>query len=191
MILCASTSSPLASVAILSDQGEVIAAGSGEAPRAASGAVIRLTEDALVSAGITWTDICRFVVDVGPGSFTGTKVGMTMIKLWAHSRGCLVAGVSSFDLVDAAANVAIPQNKSDVVVRVAGEQGVVRKYSEVDFPVRGYSKLSDPEYPLASNVQKVFAKLNWVETQNLLPQYIAEPNISLPKNPLIMGGGSG
>ncbi len=191
MILCVSTSSPLTSVAILDDSGAVLYHASVEAPRAASAAVIRLVEEALAALGIAWEYISRFIVDVGPGSFTGTKVGMTMVKLWAHTRGVPVAGVNSFDLIDPDASVAIPQNKSDVIVRVAGSQGEVRKYADVDFPVRGYSKLSDPEYPLASRVNAVFHKLEWVEPKNLVAQYIAEPNISLPKNPLIMGGGNG
>ena len=50
----------------------------------------------------TWDAILAadYVVDVGPGSFTGVRVGVTFAKVLAGETGAELAAVSSFDLVD-------------------------------------------------------------------------------------------
>jgi len=56
-----------------------------------------VVEFALKDARVTLRDIDAFVVGIGPGSFTGVRVGVTMAKTWAMALQKPVYGVSSFD----------------------------------------------------------------------------------------------
>jgi tRNA threonylcarbamoyladenosine biosynthesis protein TsaB len=42
-------------------------------------------------------DVEAFAVGLGPGSFTGVRVGVTMAKTWAHALSRPLVGVSSLD----------------------------------------------------------------------------------------------
>lgn len=47
--------------------------------------------------GLTLSDIDAFAVGLGPGSFTGVRVGVTMAKVWAMTLDKPVVGISSLD----------------------------------------------------------------------------------------------
>ncbi len=51
----------------------------------------------LRDAGVTLADIEAFATGLGPGSFTGVRVGVTMAKVWAMTLDKPVVGVSSLD----------------------------------------------------------------------------------------------
>ncbi len=54
-------------------------------------------DDVLEDAGITLQDIQGLAVGVGPGSFTGVRIGVTTVKTWAALLDKPVVGVSSLD----------------------------------------------------------------------------------------------
>lgn len=53
----------------------------------------------LTGAGLTPVDITRVVVGVGPGPFTGLRVGIATAAAFALARGVPVVGVCSLDAV--------------------------------------------------------------------------------------------
>jgi tRNA threonylcarbamoyladenosine biosynthesis protein TsaB len=60
----------------------------------------RLIDDVdaiLKDAGITLDDVEGFGVGIGPGSFTGVRIGVTTVKTWAFVRKKPVVGVCSLD----------------------------------------------------------------------------------------------
>lgn len=54
---------------------------------------------ACAAAGITLTDIDDFAVGMGPGPFTGLRVGIATARTLAHAAGRPVHGVCSLDVV--------------------------------------------------------------------------------------------
>ena len=164
-----STSSPVVTVAILED-GRVIESRSEEAPMRASGAVLRLLEELRRPVDL-------YVADVGPGSFTGVKVGVTIVKTLAYVEGVNVAGISSFDLINPLGPAAVGSRKGKVLVRDVGETAEV----DIDDP-RAVAAIKG--VPTAENAAKMFEELQPISPMELLPNYVLEPNISTPKNKL-------
>jgi tRNA threonylcarbamoyladenosine biosynthesis protein TsaB len=68
-----------------------------------SEAIVALADRALDAAGLTYSDIDRIGVVVGPGSFTGLRVGVAAARGLSLVIGCPVVGISS--LVALAASV--------------------------------------------------------------------------------------
>lgn len=53
----------------------------------------------LKEAGLTLKDIQGFGVGLGPGSWTGIRVGVTVAKMLAFSTGCPLAGTPTLELL--------------------------------------------------------------------------------------------
>jgi tRNA threonylcarbamoyladenosine biosynthesis protein TsaB len=53
----------------------------------------------LQDCGITLKDITHFVVGIGPGSFTGVRLGVTFAKVWAEVYQMPLLGISSLDIL--------------------------------------------------------------------------------------------
>ncbi len=184
MTVVLSCSSPLASVALLDSQGAVIGQGQQEAGRQASGALLFLLENCLRESGKALSDARLFVADVGPGSFTGVKVGVTMAKTMAFALKLQVAGVTAFDLIDQKRLVAIPSRKGEYFLRLPGSQPQI--VSSVPVGAVGYGV--EGSFPIATNASGLVAGLQTMSPELLVPLYVAEPSISKPRDSKLLGG---
>lgn len=75
-------------------------------PGARPGHVTRLlglVDAALAEAGVRWEQVDRVAVGVGPGSFTGLRIGVATARALAQARGLPVAPVSTLRALAAAA----------------------------------------------------------------------------------------
>jgi len=182
MIVGLSTSSPQVSVALFTDKGVLIATHEKLAPQAASSAALAFLENLLSENRTSIQAIKGLVCDAGPGSFTGVKVGVTLLKTLGFALGVQVAAVSSFDLMIHHENIAVPIRKGHYILRKIGE--VPEPCSLLPEGTIGYGiDFETQNYPYASRIAELFLDLKWVSAFELLPYYVLEPNISKPNKP--------
>lgn len=62
-----------------------------------SGSLLHAAEWLLARHGMTLSQVDAFAVDVGPGAFTGLKIGVMLAKSWAHALGKPLVAVSAFE----------------------------------------------------------------------------------------------
>ena len=73
------------SVAVVSVEGVILSESSSDDTRGHAENIGALLQDALTSAGIAASDVTHVVMGVGPGPFTGLRVGMAAAEAFAHS----------------------------------------------------------------------------------------------------------
>jgi tRNA threonylcarbamoyladenosine biosynthesis protein TsaB len=101
-ILSLDTSSAAGSAALVRD-GAVIAEHAGDAARTHGVRLPRELMDLAADAGVALHAIDRFAVAIGPGSFTGLRIGIAAMQGLALAQGKLVVPVSTFEALARAA----------------------------------------------------------------------------------------
>jgi tRNA threonylcarbamoyladenosine biosynthesis protein TsaB len=79
----------------------------GERPRHAE-TLQPLLEGALEEAGVSWQDVGRICVGVGPGGFTGLRLGIATARALAQGHDLELVGVSSLEALARGAEVDSP-----------------------------------------------------------------------------------
>lgn len=74
----------------------------GERPRHTS-RLLTLVAEAMGEAGWSWADVDRIAVGIGPGTFTGLRIGIATAHALARTRGIELVGVSTLRSLAAAA----------------------------------------------------------------------------------------
>jgi tRNA threonylcarbamoyladenosine biosynthesis protein TsaB len=85
---------------VLAEAARSVASHGAEVPGAVS--------ELLRSAGITTGDLVAIAIGIGPGSFTGLRVGLSYAKGLAIATGCTLVGVNSLDSLALAALTEFP-----------------------------------------------------------------------------------
>jgi tRNA threonylcarbamoyladenosine biosynthesis protein TsaB len=102
LILALDTSSAAGSAAVVRD-AEVLAQRTGDPSRTHGERLPRELMTVLDEAGVGLHAIDRFAVSIGPGSFTGLRVGIATIQGLALAQHALVVPVSTFEALAFAA----------------------------------------------------------------------------------------
>src|ERR1700674_3061947 len=102
LILAIETATRAGSVA-LARGGAILASVSGEASASHSTHLIESIESVLQSAGAELGEIDLFAAAIGPGSFTGLRIGLATTKALAMCMGKDCAGVSTLAAIAHAA----------------------------------------------------------------------------------------
>jgi tRNA threonylcarbamoyladenosine biosynthesis protein TsaB len=122
MILAVDTSTAQASLALVED-ADIAFEVSWRARSNHSQHVERMTRQAMDLTGIGPRDLSCVVVAVGPGSFSGVRVGLSFVKGLASVLNVPVAGVSTLDAI------AYPVSALGPMVRVVQPAGRGQVYS--------------------------------------------------------------
>jgi tRNA threonylcarbamoyladenosine biosynthesis protein TsaB len=106
IVLGIDTATPATAVAVRMDDGRSLQArddpGSGEHPGHAT-RLLDLARGLLAEAEIGWADVERIAVGVGPGTFTGLRVGVATARALAQALAVEIVGVSSLQALAAGA----------------------------------------------------------------------------------------
>jgi tRNA threonylcarbamoyladenosine biosynthesis protein TsaB len=119
-ILAVDTTTSRGSLAVVTEEG-VAAESRSTSPQGHSSWVLAALDDALESLGMAASDLDGFAVTVGPGSFTGLRVGMSSVQGLALAAGKPCVGVASLDLLGRAAAGGAPT----VVALVDAQRGEI------------------------------------------------------------------
>jgi tRNA threonylcarbamoyladenosine biosynthesis protein TsaB len=125
VILGIDTSTPSTAAAVWAPGGPAVERRddppAGERPGHAA-RLLGLVEAALEDAGATWEDVERIAAGVGPGGFTGLRLGIATARALAQARGLPLVGVSS---LQALACGAAGDDASGVVAVIDARRGEV------------------------------------------------------------------
>lgn len=97
-LLAFDTATTATSVALARDGEEVREARDDPAPSQRprhTSALLVLADGLLRDAGLRWADVERLAVGVGPGTFTGLRIGLASARAIAATRGLPLVGVST------------------------------------------------------------------------------------------------
>lgn len=96
LILAVDTNTPAASIALL-ENTRLLAEVGIEAGLSHSEKLLPAVDFILRSMGHDVRDLEGLALAVGPGSFTGIRIGMSTVKALAHATGCRIAPVSTLE----------------------------------------------------------------------------------------------
>ncbi len=109
-LLAVETSSGCCSVCSLStgDAAPRAVLASDDMMRGHAEAVIPMIKSVMSEAGLAFSDIDRLAVSTGPGTFTGVRVGLSVVRAIALAISAPVVGIASLEIVAARAKRAEP-----------------------------------------------------------------------------------
>ena len=114
-ILAIETTGKYGSVSVINEEGRVWSAESREEMNHLRG-IISLIDEALASAGISKSELTHIAASIGPGSFTGIRIGVTTARTMAQILGIPCIAVSSIRaLAEGALSKAISSDARFVV----------------------------------------------------------------------------
>ncbi len=115
------TSSPY-TVVVLLDNYRVVAESAERRPLRYASVLVPVLEQLFHTANWQSTDVTGWIVGLGPGSFTGLRVGITTVKTLAWAGQAPVVGIDSFRVI--AANALDQRDRTIVVALDARRQQV-------------------------------------------------------------------
>ena len=113
MILLLDTSTPVCKLSLI--EGDVRYDDQWESGRTLAKGLLGYLHDALIKNGKTWTDISGIVAYKGPGSFTGLRIGLTVLNTFADSESIPIVGTTGDDWQNAGL-ARLENNENDELV---------------------------------------------------------------------------
>jgi len=207
-LVAVDTSTALGTVALF-DGGELVATREQRVSNAHGESLLPLIDALFAEVGWKPRDVARWAVGIGPGSFTGTRIGVSTVKGIALATGAEVVGVDSFDALvfGVAGELLVPlieAGKSEVFFRIGGgppghaplatlperirEQAndLAPKALFLGLPsasLVGVAARLDPPHdvPRATSIGRIAMLRGPSDLDALEPFYVRPPEITMPK----------
>ncbi len=94
MLLALDTTSAVATAALVRD-GSLVEERSADASRKHAETALPLIDELLEANGVSIGEIDLFAVDIGPGSFTGVRIGVSLVNALAFATGKKIIPVNA------------------------------------------------------------------------------------------------
>lgn len=115
MLLALDTSTPITSAALMHADGTLVAEVSASAGAGHCAELTPLLERLLAAAACDWSAVRAVAVAIGPGAFTGIRVGMAAAKGIAQARAIPLIGVPTPAMLAYAARVQMAPDVTHLV----------------------------------------------------------------------------
>lgn len=112
----------------------------------------------LSDAGLTFADIARVAITIGPGTFTGVRTGVAAARGLALASGCAVVGLTSLEIMAHRARRELPKPPDHLAVAVDARRGQV--YLQTFG--QGVPQASSPELLPVEDATARLAGLPWL-----------------------------
>lgn len=156
-ILAVDTATPCSSVALTTGtlaDGKVVATVSLSSSVTHSRRLLTSIDWLLIEAGVGKEQISGYAVGLGPGSFTGLRIGMATVKGLAAASGKPLYGTSTLDVIAAACSdrrlicAVLDARKREVYTAFyrCGEDAMARRVSKIEVlpPDRLVERIGEP-----------------------------------------------
>ncbi len=117
MMLAMETSGPVASLVLW--DGQLVGAESFESAQQLAQRLVPSISALLSSRGLALSDLAKVAVGLGPGSFTGLRIGVTTARTLAHALRLPLVGLSSLQVLAEQAWIAVGRPSDAHVLAVA------------------------------------------------------------------------
>ena len=142
-LLAVETATDLVGAAVLADDGSVVER-SHLGGRAHAELLAPAIEEVCALAGTTLGELDALAVDLGPGLFTGLRVGVATAKALGQALGLGIIGVNSLDVLAAGAREAAGSHRAARVVAVVDARRGEVFAAAYDFTTSGTGDDPDP-----------------------------------------------
>lgn len=113
--LAIDTAEEICSVALF-DNDELLYSRQTKEPNSHSKYIFGTIRDVIYEKSVYWPDISAFVLNLGPGSYTGLRIGSAAVKSISYCSGVPIIGISSLEIMAAAYRAANPELTSNDVI---------------------------------------------------------------------------
>lgn len=122
-ILALDTATDQAAVAVVDGLGAALALRHWASGRRHTVELAPTVRDLLLEAGVAPPELAAVAVAIGPGSYTGLRIGLALAKGLALATGCLVVGIPTLDIVAAACSPPFMPRDVDLWALLAAGRG--------------------------------------------------------------------
>lgn len=122
-ILALDTATDQAAVAVVDGLGAALALRHWASGRRHTVELAPTVRDLLLEAGVAPAELAAVAVAIGPGSYTGLRIGLALAKGLALATGCPVVGIPTLDIVAAACSPPIMARQVDLWALLAAGRG--------------------------------------------------------------------